>query len=742
MSEPRGLPSGTVTFLFTDLEGSTPLHERLGSDSYRAILEVHHRLLCTAAEQGGGTKVSDTGDGFFFSFPTASGALTAAVAAQQALGAYPWPEGVLVRVRMGIHSGEASPALDGTLAGAYVNPHVSRTRRICDAGHGGQILLTQSTRELVFDRLPDDITLRDLGEYQLKGLKHPSRLFQVVLPEMVDQFPPLLAAAKGGAPSADGSSLMVDGSTKTGPSTINTTRFAGTRPSTLSRRSTQHPLPPLRVALLYKRRAQPDEELLKLLETHLQARGHSIFIDRHLTIGVEWAREIERQLREADAVVPLLSAASVGSEMLQQEVEVAAEAARENNGRPRLLPIRVRFPDPLPEPLAVWLGRWQHSSWEGAEDDERLVTELLRALEQPPELPAAAAGALEPIGGGVPLDSPFYVERPVDAQLRTVLAARRETIIRIRGARQMGKTSLLARGLQQAREAGLRVVTTDFQLLNSDQLQSIDSLLRTLAQWFADVLDLDVDPEADWKPARGPSMNFQRFLQRQVLGPEQPPLVWGLDEVDRLFDYPYASELFGMIRSWRNRRSLEPDGPWGRLTVAFAYAREAQAFITDPNQSPFNVGAALLLDDFLPAQVADLNERYGRPLQSTQELDRYYRLVGGQPFLVRRGLQEMVARGLDLAAVEAEADREDGIFGDHLKRLLVVLARDAVLEAAVRAMLRGAPPASRRSCSPDPNLFGRLNAAGIVAGDSEAPGARAARLRCELYATYLGRHLG
>jgi hypothetical protein len=164
--------------------------------------------------------------------------------------------------------------------------------------------------------------------------------------------------------------------------------------------------------------------------------------------------------------------------------------------------------------------------------------------------------------------------------------------------------------------------------------------------------------------------------------------------------------------------------------MAIAYAMEAHLFITDTNQSPFNVGTRLTLADFTPAQVADLNGRYGAPLHDPHELDRYYCLVGGNPYLVRRGLLEMMTLQIGIAEVEALADRDEGIFGDHLKRLLAVLSRDSRLRDAVRDMLRGSP-------EPGYDSFSSLRSAGVVVGETP----REARLRCQLYATYLERHL-
>src|SRR5262249_24911876 len=157
----------------------------------------------------------------------------------------------------------------------------------------------------------------------------------------------------------------------------------------------------------------------------------------------------------------------------------------------------------------------------------------------------------------------------------------------------------------------------------------------------------------------------------------------------RLFSYEYAKEIFGLFRSWHNARALEPDGPWGRLTLAIAYATEAYLFITDLNQSPFNVGTRLRLGDFTVEQVMELNQRYGSPLRSLDEAKRLWTLIGGHPYLTQRSLYEMVASGLKLEVIEEQATDNEGIFGDHLQRMLFALDKDSLLREELKAFLRG-----------------------------------------------------
>jgi len=481
------------------------------------------------------------------------------------------------------------------------------------------------------------------------------------------------------------------------------------------------------VALLYKRNAQPDDHVLHLLETQLRANGYRVFIDRHLTVGVEWAREIERQVRGADAVIPLLSALSAQSEMLTYEVQVAHEHAQQNQGKPRLLPVRVQYADPLPPPLSGILDPLEYTLWESPRDDAHLVADLLRGLSAPS--PAPRRLDLSSPGGAMPLDSPLYVVRTADEEFRSALA-RRDMIVLLKGARQMGKTSLLARGLKAVRDNKVQTALTDFQTFNAEQLASADALFRTIAEWFYDLFELETPPEKEWSALRGANANFERYLRRHVLKHLSGPLVWGLDEVDRLFTCDFAGEVFGLFRSWHNARALDPTAPWSQLTLAIAYATEAHLFITDINQSPFNVGTRLTLEDFTREQVADLNRRYGSPLRNEAELGRFCRLVGGQPYLVQRGLNEMVTHQGDIGTLEAQADRDEGPFGDHLRRMLVVLAKDADLLEVVRGILRGTP-------CPTAEHFYRLRSAGIMIGESS----RDAHPRCGVYTSYLERHL-
>jgi class 3 adenylate cyclase len=182
------LPGGTVTFLFSDIEGSTRLLEQLG-DRYGDVLRDHRQILRTRLGEAGGQEIDTQGDAFFFSFPRAKEAVAGAVAAQRDLATHEWTDGVAVKARMGLHTGEPTVGEEG-----YVGIDVVRAARICSAGHGGQILLSETTRALIGNDVPEGVAVRDLGEARLKDIQH-ERIFELALTEQPDQFPPLKTAA-------------------------------------------------------------------------------------------------------------------------------------------------------------------------------------------------------------------------------------------------------------------------------------------------------------------------------------------------------------------------------------------------------------------------------------------------------------------------------------------------------------------------------------------------------------------
>jgi class 3 adenylate cyclase len=192
------LPSGTVTFLFSDIEGSTDLLRRVGDHVFGEIRGDHRRLLREAFSAHGGREIDTAGDGFFIAFESAHSAAGAALRVQLELASFIWPEEAEVRVRIGLHTAEPHLTDEG-----YVGVGVHRAARICDAAHGGQILLSNATAGIIEDAEMPGVELIDLGEHRLKGLPQEQRLFQLRVPGLPSQFGRLRTAdARNRTPGA------------------------------------------------------------------------------------------------------------------------------------------------------------------------------------------------------------------------------------------------------------------------------------------------------------------------------------------------------------------------------------------------------------------------------------------------------------------------------------------------------------------------------------------------------------
>ncbi len=332
----------------------------------------------------------------------------------------------------------------------------------------------------------------------------------------------------------------------------------------------------------------------------------------------------------------------------------------------------------------------------------------------PPEL------AGESHYGVVSPHSFIYVRREADLALEAALA-RQAGLLVISGAPQTGRTSLLARALHLARREGARVAFTDLQKFNAASFASLEKFYQSLGESLADQLDLPVVPRRAWDPRRTPNANLDRYLRREVLSDGFGRVVWGLDEMCRIQDWAFRSEFCGLVQAWSNEGALEPGGPLGRLTL----------ILTAPTELRPDFGEHITLREFSMEELAELNRRCGSPLGSQEELEDFRALVNGQPFLCRYGLLELARRRQTLRTPLGRRDGwHEDLFAVPLQRIRSLLASDDALAAAMRRVLTGPAPL-------EANAFQRLRSAGLVTGESSIE----ARVPCELYASYLRRHL-
>jgi hypothetical protein len=357
---------------------------------------------------------------------------------------------------------------------------------------------------------------------------------------------------------------------------------------------------------------------------------------------------------------------------------------------------------------------------------------LLVAACKPAADNSAAEGDKAPVAPEMPegtMDpqSRFYIARLPDALAHAALQQQGVTMT-IKGARQMGKSSLLYRLAHSAAGQGKRVVLLDFQLFERESLASFAGFLRQFCAWISYELDIEDRVAEYWRVPLSNTQCCTHYFRKYLLPQVGGPLVLALDEVDRVFEAPFRADFFGMLRSWHNARQGLAADVWRHLDLVLVTSTEPYHFITDSAQSPFNVGAVLDLQDFTPEQVAELNARYPAPW-APGDLQGLIGLVGGHPYLVRQAFYLVAAGHLTAADLLARAGQDAGPFDDHLRYHLYRLQDAPALGAAFRQILHSG------TC-PDERLFLHLRGAGLVKREGEGIVAR-----CRLYAGYFGKHL-
>jgi len=500
-----------------------------------------------------------------------------------------------------------------------------------------------------------------------------------------------------------------------------------------------------RVFLSYKRHVEPDQTLASELVRGLEQAGCSVFIDQRLTVGQAWAQEIERQVREADYLVVFLTADSSRSEMVRGEVEMARHYAAVAS-RPRILPVRVNFDGSLPYPLNAYLDKIQYATWNRTEDTARLTQELIAAMAgQPatethvepatavssPHLPPPYAAPLPVPGGALDVDDPWYLPRPEDAAALSSASQPGQTLT-IKGPRQMGKSSLLMRMVKAGLDHGKRVALLDFQLVDEATKADATLFFGRFASSIAEQLELPDTVRQQWDAGYSNPQNCTRYVERQILQPLNGPCMIAIDETDSIFRTTFSEDFFAMLRSWHGLRAHPVRRGWKNVDIILSTSTEPQLFIERPHESPFNVGVVLALQDFGPAQVAQLNALHPKPLADA-DVQRLYALIGGHPYLTRKALY-MLAGNTPTSSVDdlfAHATDDTGPFGDHLRYYLLRLQRKPELIAMLRQVIQ-----RRAADGGDELLVHRLQAAGLVRREGNT-----VVTRCDLYARYFSERL-
>jgi hypothetical protein len=337
--------------------------------------------------------------------------------------------------------------------------------------------------------------------------------------------------------------------------------------------------------------------------------------------------------------------------------------------------------------------------------------------------PSAPTPLVEPPTGSLPLESRFYVVREADRQALRLIRSQGITLS-ITGSRQVGKSSLLARVCEAAGAVGKRVAFLDLQSWEQEALQDPAIFYPRFCLQLTLELGLPNRVADHWDVygSAGASYCCSAYVQDHLLGVLAQPLVIALDEVEMLIDSPFRSAFFGMLRSWHNARATKP--AFKPLDLVLVSSTEPYQLIEDLNQSPFNVGENLKLQDFSEFEASLLNQSYGNPLTS-QDLQHLWQLVQGHPYLTAQALYQVASQQTPIATLLQTASQDQGMFGGHLQYHRLRLEKRPGLLVGMEQIARGNGQQVAKEVAM------RLEAAGLVRWE-----ANQAVPRCELYRRY------
>ncbi|MBD1921735.1 AAA-like domain-containing protein [Microcoleus sp. FACHB-831] len=475
------------------------------------------------------------------------------------------------------------------------------------------------------------------------------------------------------------------------------------------------------------RAQEPDKTIAHKFYESINASGyHAFMFEESMSMTEDWPAHIDSQLKQCDYFLLLLSPQAAVSELVIEELRRAFEL-RSTQHKPLVLPIRVNcsLSMPLNHDLRGYLDGIGQREWKSPTDTPILVQEILNLLasngewgignwelgiwnmdhqhsktENPKSKIPSPLPVAEPElpNGQVRLASAFYVERlPYESQCyREIMQP--GALIRIKAPRQMGKTSLMARILYQAREQGYRTVPLSFQHADTAVFTNLNQLL----QWFCAKISRKLrvcHPVDDyWSDTFGSKDNCTAYFEDYLLSGADSPLVLGLDEVDRVFQYPkVADDFFGLLRAWYEEAGYGDGNSdlWEKLRLVVVHSTEVYIPL-NVNQSPFNVGLPIELPEFNAEQVQDLTQRHGLNWNASQ-VKQLMTLVGGHPYLVRLALYHIAQQEMTLDQLLEIAPTEAGLYDDHLRRHLWNLQQNPELAVAFAKVVTSDKPVELES---------------------------------------------
>ena len=326
----------------------------------------------------------------------------------------------------------------------------------------------------------------------------------------------------------------------------------------------------------------------------------------------------------------------------------------------------------------------------------------------------------EPMGI-VPLGDVFYVERVTDRRLFQIIN-NGSFMATIKGSFQTGKSSLLLRAVEHAKEIGYIVVLVDFTAGVAEYVESLDSFLFHLAitigqeRWLSESSIRDL-----WASQLSPQQKFSKFLETHILAIDEKQFLLCIDEANLLIQTKISGNFFSMLRSLHHNRAYKEI--WRKFSVILSISTEPYLLIDDPRVSPFNIGETISLQNFNSVQLKELNARYGMPLDQEQ-LNEMELLLSGHPYLTRKAFHSLISNGMTWKEIKETSLNNDGVFGEHLQFYAWLISRDYSVQQALRDILRN-------NYTSNLEALQKLQSAGIIVKKLDKD-----EFRCSLYKKY------
>lgn len=422
----------------------------------------------------------------------------------------------------------------------------------------------------------------------------------------------------------------------------------------------------------------------------LKASNYEYFLANNGKNEAGLIQKFDDQLKQSDYLILFLTAQSVISEMATETVKRAKEFQDIHpDNKPWIVPIRVNISMNLSWDynLYGYLSQMQQWEWQSIDNPQDLVAEIIALMRNPvsPPLPETKSESIDinppngdnynklPLPSSAPklpknqdnLASHFYIERPPIEELCYQEISKPGALIRIKAPRQMGKTSLMARVLDRGSKLGYQTVALSLQLVDSQTFKNLDKFLRWFCASVASELNLPANLDNYWNQIFGSKVSCKYYFERYILKSIDTPIVLGLDEIDRIFQYPeITSDFFSLLRSWHE--DAKNRDIWKNMRLVVVHSTEAYVPI-DINQSPFNVGLPIDLPELNPVQIQDLANHYQVKLDIS-EIEKLMATIGGNPYLIKLALYQISTNNFTIDELLKTATMNTGVYADHLQR--------------------------------------------------------------------------